>query len=309
MAAANTLTDPKATSSTDHESIFSLLYVRLATLTLLNLTALAIAEAAPLLTLLFDSPTTQILSPPVPEEKQQQHRRRSSYVATVSVPWELRVLAIRLLALSSDNWRRALMSYYELAREARANISAHVVAVAKTEKETTASLWQNRLYDLGIRVANALIEIGDLQTAALHLASLGSASETKDVDEASIIDGNSMRFREALAWLSLGNVQAAESCLKRMSFARPNSSNSFTAQDVLSALLQIANGNFTAAAESWKASSKAKQDSEREELGPEHSVSPLVDQNRAICSFYAGNMNDVSIIHPQPQYLLPLQHV
>ena len=296
MAAANTLTDPKATSPTDYESVFSLLYVRLAALTLLNLTAIAVAEAAPLLALLFDSPATQILSPPIPEEKQQQHRRRSSYVAAIFVPWELRVLAIRLLALSSDNWRRALMSYYELAREARANIAAIIADMAKLEKETLVSLWQRRLYDLGIRVANALIEIGDHQSAALHLASLGSASDVEDANEAGLVDANSTRLREALAWLSLGNVQAAESCFRKMASARPGSGDNSTVQNMLAALLKIADGNFAAAAESWTISSNAKPGHDKEGLGSGHTLSPLIDQNKAVCSFYAGNMNDVCII-------------
>lgn len=296
VAAAKTLTDPKATSPTDHESIFSLLYVRLATLMLLNLTAIAVAEAAPLLALLFDSPATQILSPPLPEKRHQHHRRRSSFMAAIVIPWELRILAIRLLALSSDNWRRALMSYYELAREARANISAVAADMEKLEKGITASLWQSRLYDLGIRVANALIEIGDLQTAAIHLASLGSVSEIEDANEAVTADYNSTRLREALTWLSLGNVQAAESCCKRISSARPSSTNNSMAQNMLATLLQIANGNFTAAAKSWKGSSEAKQGQDKEELGSEKTLNPLIDQNKAVCSFYAGNLDDVRIV-------------
>ena len=302
-AAITILTDSEKTSPSDHETIFALLYVRLATLTLLSFTVLAVAEAAPLLTLLFDSSTMQVLSPPLPEQRQQQYRRRSSHAAVTLVPWELRVLAIRLLALSSDNWRRALMSYYELAREARANISATVTTshgiIAK--KDGDAFLWRSRLHDLGVRVANALIEIGDLEAAAVHLASLEPVPENNS--EAGSIGNDGMRLREALVWLSLGNVRAAEKCLERTSSIVSNSDDASTARDMLVAMLEIADGNFTAAHGSWEVlSSKRKKN-----MGDVISPSPLVDQNRAICSLYAGNMKDVCSRSSSYRYSFPLK--
>ena len=228
------------------------------------------------------------------------------------------------------------MSYYELAREARSNISAATTTTTTVATDTTAttnptikakkdndatavaSLWRSRLHDLGIRVANALIEMDDPEAAALHLASLGSVPNDKkkagadDTDTAVAANANlndGMRLREALVWLSLGNVQAAEKCLERMSSAKPHNNNdnstgsptnsstdsstdSSTARDMLAALLQIADGNFSAAVESWKALSRNVNNDNTKDGHDVFPAQSLVMQNQAVCSLYAGRMDD-----------------
>ncbi len=57
------------------------------------------------------------------------------------VPWELRVLNVRLQAMGFGDPRRAVMSYYDLAREARSQIAA----AAARHDNSARELWKDRL--------------------------------------------------------------------------------------------------------------------------------------------------------------------
>ncbi len=252
---------------------------------LLNLTVLAVAESAPLLSLLFDSPSIQLLSPPIPSQQHYQNRRRSSHVAATYVPWELRVLAIRLQALSCDDWRRALMGYYELAREARSNIAACASATREKGEDITL-LWRGRLYDLGVRVANALVEMGDLKAAAMHLASLKSASG----NAATSGEYLAAIMKEALVWLSLGDVASVRGILERLSHGDPHSDESLLQRKILAALLQIADGDYDGAIAGWKALNETDLSSDGSLIGV------LAEHNEAVCHLYADRMDEVSSI-------------
>ncbi|KAK4134460.1 hypothetical protein BT67DRAFT_462123 [Trichocladium antarcticum] len=179
IAAAQALTAAAGTSPgpidpADHARIFDLLYTRLACLTLLDGgTALAAHEVKAL------GDLSSAFYYAVQDD------------AAHLVPWDLRVLCVRLQALGFGDPRRAVMSYYELAREAR----AAVAAAAGRHDHGGMEVWKARLGDLGVRVAGALVEMGDLMGAAAHLWGLRPAS------------GGGMR--EALLWLHLGDFEAA----------------------------------------------------------------------------------------------------
>ncbi|KAI5788472.1 hypothetical protein EDC01DRAFT_167726 [Geopyxis carbonaria] len=81
------------------------------------------------------------------------------------VPWALRVLSVRLQSHATD-WRRGISSYYELAREAR------TAALDPALPLETRTLWRQRLSELGVRVASACVELGDLACAVRALGSL-----------------------------------------------------------------------------------------------------------------------------------------
>lgn len=85
------------------------------------------------------------------------------------LPWELRVLAIGLGAATDP--RRAIGAYYELASECRA------VATDLSLPLEERSVWRGRLRDLGIRVANALVLLGDFAAAVRHLKGLKAADK------------------------------------------------------------------------------------------------------------------------------------
>lgn len=175
------------------------------------------------------------------------------------------------------------MSYYVLAGEARAEI----LRAGKEGRVEEERLWRSRLWELGIAVASALVEMGDAEGAGRHLCSLEGNGDG---------DGESRRRllrMEALVWLRLGDVRAARGCLARMSGRRASSmtltedisqeeagnEERFT-QHVLSALMATALGDFSAAQPQWRALQSA------------HPSDATIAQNLAVCLIYTGHMSE-----------------
>ncbi|KFZ04520.1 hypothetical protein V501_09146, partial [Pseudogymnoascus sp. VKM F-4519 (FW-2642)] len=133
VLAANLLTT--ATAPTDHPTIFALLYVRLASLTLCNATALAAQEVKAL----EDLNSALYLDP---------------LTSAHLVPWELRVLAVRLQGIGFNDPRRGVVGYFELARDARRALATLRKAVSEDPESGDSTLverqmWEERLVDLG----------------------------------------------------------------------------------------------------------------------------------------------------------------
>jgi len=226
----------KACNDTDHETIFRLIYVRLACLQIVGLNSQAAQESKCLqdVTLAF-------------------FRDRGRHL----MPWELRVLVVRLQAIGFKDWRRGIMSYYELAREAR--FEARRASVSERQ------IWTARLRDLGLRVASALIETKDLQSAIQHLKSLSTGGE----------DAGVMKTRMALLYLRCGDVDAAKRC-----FDLTDEHSRF-----LHPLCTMAEGDFTKAADLWVAV-KSNIDETTDEAA-------TVEQAIAICKLYSGQVHEV----------------
>lgn len=231
----------KTCDAGDYESIFRLFYVRLACLQIIGSYAHAAQEVRPL----------QDLNAPF-------FRDRGKHLA----PWELRVLVVRLQALAFDDWRRGIMTYYELAREARYE--------SRRASADEQRLWTARLQDLGLRVANALIEINDVEGAARHLKTL----EIDDEPQQSALQG-----RLALLYLRCGDVEAARRCFE-LGDERSR---------LLHPLCTMAEGNLEEAVDLWTAL-KANAD----ETLP---VAAVISQALALCKLYTGHIQDVRY-HP-----------
>ena len=206
--------------------IFSLFYTRLACLTLINHLPFAAEESKAL---------QDINSPFYRDETTKRN----------VLPWELRILVVRLQGIGYSDEKRSVGGYYELAREARAFIKTSTNA---EEKE----LWKTRLKDLGVYVANALIEMGDLPAAARHLETLTPRDDI-------------LLSRLALTYIHLGDLDAAKNRLTSLSTTTP-----------LTPLLTMASGNYSAAIPEWRA------------LPP----SDLATQNLAVCLFYIGRVDE-----------------
>ncbi|KAH7045796.1 hypothetical protein B0J12DRAFT_576844 [Macrophomina phaseolina] len=238
----------KNTSPTDHPTIFSLLYVRLACLTLLNQHALAAAEAK----LLGDLTSAFYRNP---------------LTGAHIVPWELRVLAVRLMGLGYGDWRRGVMGYYELAREAR-------IEAIKTQDAATKQMWKDRLRELAIRVANALIEMGECEGAARHLAGLVRADS-----------GSQEATMEALAWIKVGDIDAAKRCVATSpSPAPPTNADAPAPADPLNALVAMAEADYPTALAVW------------DTLAASNPTDPMIAQNRAVCLLYVGRISDARMV-------------
>ncbi|PHH65361.1 hypothetical protein CDD82_1674 [Ophiocordyceps australis] len=171
IAAVQQLTSP-GSKALEESHVFRLVYTRLACLTLIDKTALAAAEAKSLgdLNDFFDPET-----------------------GACRAPWHLRVLHARLYGLGLGEPRRVVMGYYDLVREARME---HARA---GEHHETRALWAARLGDLGIRVATALVDMGDLVGAKVHLESLPGGHDE-------------LELAQALLLLWLGDVKQARLC-------------------------------------------------------------------------------------------------
>ncbi|KAK1067824.1 hypothetical protein LTR74_006101 [Friedmanniomyces endolithicus] len=223
-------------SPSDAEPIFQLLYTRLACLVLISRPDLAAQEAAPL---------TDLLARNLP----------GSTDVVALIPWELRLLLVRLQSLSSeDGGRRGVVALYVLAGEAR----AHLKQTHMDEDEREHALWSERLQDLGLRVADALVEMGELETAERHLDSLTDV----ELDE--------VTYRKAMLRIHIGDISGAEHYLDQL--------ESGNKEATLEILLKMADGQD--ANSSWQ------------DLLEQCSDDDMVANNLAVSSLYAGNIMD-----------------
>ncbi|POR37728.1 Uncharacterized protein TPAR_02057 [Tolypocladium paradoxum] len=243
IAAVQELTSSGAgggVDSQDADRIFSLLYTRLACLTLIDSTPLAAQEVKALEDL--NNVRTYV------DETTGEHL----------VPWELRVLNVRLQALGFGDPRRAVMSYHELAREAR----DHASRASARHDNSARELWKARLHDLGIKVAGALIEMDDLSGAAHHLGSLRDRGDGK------------LALSKALLWLHLGDAEAARTC------AGQCSKDAAHTEKIILALCDMADAEYEAALDKWRGLKDALEGDE------------MVGVNMAVCLLYLGRMHE-----------------
>lgn len=252
----------------DYSEIFSLLYTRLACLELTGNTVLASQEAKALEDLnsaFYYSDSNLNVQGDVADHKDHA---RSPHI----VPWHLRLIAVRLQSIGFGDARRGITGLYELGLEARKQIA--LPEIGYEEK----ALWKERLADLGVRVVNALVEMGDLDAARRSLTSMRSPSNQ---DQWGIIS------RMALLNLRIGDIEAARKLIK---------GSSQLSEGVLGPLLDMAEGQYEDAASGWKTlqeKHKGKKDDEA-----------LITQNLAVCLLYLGKQNEVhSIQHVVLNYM------
>ncbi|KAJ2901567.1 hypothetical protein MKZ38_001700 [Zalerion maritima] len=240
-AAATAFAHPPV-APTDHARIFALLHTRLLSLTLMDATDIAAQEARAL---------EDLAAPFYYDDLTGEHL----------APWELRVLAVRLQAMGFGDPRRAVMGYYELAREARAKVAA----TAKNHDLSGRETWKARLQNLGVRVAGALVEMDDLGGGAAHLSTLKDGGDGR------------LSVSKALLWLQLGDVDAARACVE-------GGSAGHLAEGVIMGLSEMADGNYEAALELW---ADLKSEIDEKSLDDE-----MIAVNKAVCLLYLGRMEE-----------------
>lgn len=236
ITAASELTSPDLSAS-DHETIFDLFYVRLAALTLAGYTALAAKESTAL-----------------------EDLSSSSYRDDISgfhlVPWELRVLAVRLQGMGFNDPRKGVMGYYDLTRDARATQNKLMAEVDNTNDEEIR-MWDSRILDLGIRIASQLVEMEDLNGAIRYLEQISDKGMTEELG-----------LQKALLWLKIGDPTAAIKCAGKDN-------------GLVDALSKMADGDYTEAVRSW------------EKLCEDDKSNAMYRQNLAVCLLYSGRMAEV----------------
>ncbi|KAF4464159.1 hypothetical protein FALBO_9008 [Fusarium albosuccineum] len=242
IAAVQELTGTGASGSldpTDSKKIFELLYTRLACLTLIDATPLAAQEVKAL------------------EDLNDIRKYVDETTGEHLVPWELRVLNVRLQALGFGDPRRAVMSYHDLAREARDRITK----AAAQHDNSAREVWKARLHDLGIQVAGALIELEDLTGAAHHLSTLRDRGDGK------------IALSKALMWLHLGDATSARDCAQQAAGSDENT------EKLITALCDMADAEYDSALEMWRELKETMDDE-------------MVGVNMAVCLLYLGKIQE-----------------
>jgi trafficking protein particle complex subunit 12 len=234
----------QAAAPTDYSTLLHLLHVRLACLCLISDHALAAQESKVLGDL---------------NSAFYRHPLTNAHL----VPWDLRLLVVRLAALGYGEWRKGIMGYYELARECRENI-------IKAETDEDKALWQTRLRDCGVRVANVLVEMGDLEGAGQHLSTLSAPEAATDTPEA-----RQLFYMETLVWLRVGDIKAARRCLSSLT----QDSSEDLLSGTLTALLHLSNADYDAAVSTFTT------------LHQNHPSDAMVTQNLAVCLLYTGQIS------------------
>ena len=152
------------------------------------------------------------------------------------------------------------MGYYDLARDARTEI-------LKTRIKSERDLWKDRLYDLGLRVANALAEMGDLEGASRHLESLKQGKADSEHNQL-------LNARLVLLHLRIGNVAAAKKTIDSLGTSKA------PYVTALEPLVALASGAY--------------QDAVDLLVGlqtPSSPVFALFTQNLAVCLIYSGEIS------------------
>ncbi|KAK4619546.1 hypothetical protein CLAFUW4_11482 [Fulvia fulva] len=251
-AAEKALRDLLAHHGSDSLLILHLLYTRLACLVLISRPDLAAQEALPLLDMMARNPP-------------------GVQVIVQIMPWELRLLLVRLQSIgAADGGRRGIMALYALSAEARANLRD---ARTNGDNDNTA-IWTNRLQDLGLRVCDALVEMGELETATRHLDTLAD------------IDPDNLAYRKALLKVRVGDVSGARRCAEQMHDAGRKKG--------LEALFEVADGNYSSAIRGWQM------------LTEEHAGHESFTQNAAVSLLYTGRITSAQDVLEDLSARLPM---
>lgn len=169
------------------------------------------------------------------------------------------------------------MNLYALGSECRANAAA----ATRNEDSEMAEVWRRRLADLGLRVAAALVDMGENETALRHLTSLDRGNGGEDDGEQDEEDRAGKKeedvetaVRTTLLYLRLGHLEAAKATYTPLLQQTPG-------LDIrlLDALYDIASGAYPSAVAKLKTMREEYPDNE------------LVRHNLAVALLYAGDVS------------------
>ena len=152
---------------TDQQRIFRCLQTRYSCLELSGNIRLAAQEAKALEDL---SSAFYYVDLPPDEAAEEQAIDRT--LPRHIMPFSLRLQALRLQSIGFSDPRRGIASLYDLGLECREHIGSPLTP------EEDRQTWVDRLEQVGIRVVNALIEMGDLNCARRTLANMTSESNS-----------------------------------------------------------------------------------------------------------------------------------
>ena len=250
-----------AVSPTDSKTIFDLLALRYSCLELTGNTLLAAQESKALEDL---NSAFYYAELPIREAEENAHRDEKPPQQHI-MPFPLRLQALRLQSIGFSDARRGVSSLYELGLECR----EHIASALTTEEGR--HLWSRRLEEIGIRVVNALIDMGDLECASRTLASLKPVRCDRDPD---------WRMRVVLLYLKIGDVNSARKVLEE-------SGEGSGLAERLKPLLSFAEGQYEEAAQDWEKNLQSKSSS---------LATLSIEQNMAVAYLYAGQVDKARMV-------------
>lgn len=239
--------------STDTKTIFRLLSIRYACLELTGNVLLAAQEAKAL-----EDIGSAFYYTGLPDSDQQDaeavgHQAMPKHI----MPFSLRLQALRLQSIGFSDARRGVSALYDLGTECREHIS-----------EPSASLedrllWTSRLEEVGIRVTNALIEMGDLDCAKRTLDGMRLSNSKSSV----------FAVRHIMLCLKMGLLGEATQTISALD-------TEDSVLPILRSLVAIAEDNLEEATELLEGFSSY----------PDDDACALAKQNLAVALLYKGEI-------------------
>jgi trafficking protein particle complex subunit 12 len=236
---------------TDSGTIFRLLAVRYSCLELSGNVMLAAQEAKALEDLgsaFYYDDLTEV----EPNQEDDNVRPLPRHI----MPFNLRLQALRLQSIGFSDPRRGVAALYDLGLECRDKIASI------QNSESDRQVWSLRLQEVGARVINALIEMGDLDCARRTLESMKPASPHASRT-------TEWTYRMALVCLKLGLTERVEDLVEGLESQQP----------ILASLLAIAEDDLDRA----EALLQDLTDADTE-------ISGLAKQNLAVALLFKGEI-------------------
>ncbi|KAJ9604595.1 hypothetical protein H2200_010709 [Cladophialophora chaetospira] len=241
---------------TDAKTIFRLLEIRYSCLELTSNSLIAAQEAKALEDLSSGFYYDEL--EPEKESEEEAIEGRPRKVPQHIMPFSLRLQALRLQSIGFSDPRRGVSSLFDVGMECREHLSS------PTTSPVQRKLWTERLHETSIRVVNALIEMGDVESAARTLQSL-KPTNTEDLAL--------WTSRMILLKIKTGDISGAQRLLE---------SSTLEPQDkpVLESLFAVAEGRYDDAASVLS----------KNEATTDPAVEAFVKQNLAVAYLYRGEI-------------------
>lgn len=255
---AGLLLSSGAVQSTDQITIFRLLSIRYSCLELSGNVLLAAQEAKSL----EDLGSTFYYTEAPNETLRDENAERP--LPKHIIPFHLRIQALRLQSIGFSDPRRGVSSLYDLGAECREYLTS------PTLSDEQRKVWTARLDEIGLRVVNALVEMGDIDCARRTM----DATKPSSRDQLSV-----WYFRKVTLCLRMGLIEEAQSLINNIECPAAQKA-------ILQSLIAVAEERFDAAADLLKQPG-VEQDA---------SLAALAKQNLAVVSLYQGNIQQAKEI-------------
>jgi trafficking protein particle complex subunit 12 len=233
---------------TDQRRIFRALQIRYACLELSGNVLLAAQEVKAL-----EDLGSAFYYVDLPQDEDPLETTTDKLLPRHIMPFSLRLQALRLQSIGFSDPRRGVTSLYDLALECREQITS-----SKTDEHRR--LWGQRLEEVGIRVVNGLIEMGDPDCAHRTLASMRSTEST-------------WAFRKCMLCLKMGLLGEARKLVESLEPEDPK-------KQLLESLIAVAEHRLDDAVTILTSSIPAA----------DKEISALARQNAAVALLYRGEI-------------------